>query len=141
MKRLLAVSVIPVFAGFLCAQEPQTTTTTTTTTYNGTLVDEGCQTTKRTERKETTSDENKTTTKTTVTTENLDCPVTTTTTSFGLITPDGKYVRFDEPSNARVIQVVKSHKDWVQFMNDRKPIKVRVIGKPNGDVVVIESIK
>jgi len=57
MKKLAAVAVIPLFAGFLCAQQRDTTetqTTTTKTTWNGTLVDAGCRAT-HTESKETAS--------------------------------------------------------------------------------------
>ena len=148
MKKLAAAAVIPIFAGFLCAQQsnpaPQTTetqTTTTTTTFNGTLVDAGCQAT-HTENKETTSTDqagNTTTTKTK--TETIECPVTTTTTSFGLLTSDGKFVRFDEPSNTKVVEMVKSNRAWKREMEGKKPVKVRVVGTANGDVVVVESIK
>ena len=50
MKKLTAIAAIPLFAGFLMAQDtPQketqteTTTTTKTTTWNGTLVDASCR--------------------------------------------------------------------------------------------------
>jgi hypothetical protein len=134
--KTLAVFLIPLFGGFLLAQSEQstTTTTTTTTTWNGTLVDQGCRTT---HTKETTSDERKTETKTTATTE---CPVTTTTTSFGLLTPDGKYVHFDNAGNARLVEMVRNDKDWTTFITERKPIEVRVIGSSNGDTVVISKI-
>ena len=60
-------------------------------------MDAGCQHT-RTESHEsgtTKPDENTTKTETRhSTTETTDCPVTTTTTSFGLMTPDGKFVQF-----------------------------------------------
>ena len=109
MKTFAIVAVIPVFAGFLSAQVTRTETTTTKTTYNGTLMDAGCLT-KHTEHKETTSkttpDESSTTTKTENTTEVTDCPVTTTTTTFALQTPTGQYVRFDEPSNTRIVETV-----------------------------------
>ena len=143
-KTFAIVAVIPLFAGFLWAQETKTETTTTKTTYNGTLMDGGCLS-KHTEHKETTTkstpDETTTTTKTQTTNEVTDCPVTTTTTSFTLLTPAGKYVRFDEPSNTKIVEVVKSNKEWSQLVNDRKPLKVRVVGTPSGDVVVLESIR
>ncbi len=149
MQKLAAAAVIPLFAGFLCAQQsnqaPQTTetqtTTTTTTTFNGTLVDAGCQAT-HTENKETTSTDpagNTTTTKTK--TETIECPVTTTTTTFGLLTPEGRYVRFDDPSNTRIVEIVKTNKKWNTYVTDRKPLQVRVVGRPNGEMVVLESIQ
>lgn len=143
MKKFAAAAVIPLCAGFLWAQEPGTTTTTTTTktTYNGTLVDAGCYTT-QTEHKETTADrEQGATTTTTTRTEETKCPVTTTTTTFGLVTPEGKYVRFDEPSNTRIVEVVKGNKKWRKYMTERQPLKVHVVGTPNGDMVVMETIK
>ena len=145
MKKVATMAVIPLFAGFLWAQSDQVTkteTTTTKTTYNGTLVDEGCLT-KHTEHKETTSTNAPGQTSTTTRTEttNTECPVTTTTTTFALQTPDGQYVRFDEPSNTRIVEVVKTNKEWGDLINDRKPVKVRVVGAPNGKVVVIESIQ
>ena len=56
------------------------------------------------------------------------------------MTPEGKYVRFDDPGNSRVIEVVKSKK-WDKMINEKKPIAVRVYGKANGDVVVVERIQ
>ena len=148
MKKFAAAAIIPLCAGFLFAQDQSadrtSTTTTTKTTWNGTLVDAACRTT-HTEHKSTstsTPDPNTTKTETTTTnTQSVDCPATTTTTTFGLVTADGKYVRFDEPSNTRVIQVVKGHKGWKKFMDDKKPFKVNVVGSRNGDIVVVETIK
>jgi len=71
----------------------------------------------------------------------MDCPVTTTTTTFALQTPEGKYVRFDDPSNSRIVEVVKGNKVWTKSIDEHKPFKVRVIGTPNGDVVVVDSIR
>jgi hypothetical protein len=130
----IAITMVPLFAGFLFAQEA-TRTETTTTTWNGTLVDESCRTTRT---KETTSDPSKTETKTTTVTE---CPVVTTTTSFGLLTADGKYIRFDDASNERIVETIKNNKTWTTYVTDRKPIKTRVVGTLNGDVVVIKEIR
>jgi hypothetical protein len=162
MKKLAAAAIIPLCAGFLFAQQPQpqeqpqahpqqqsadrsaTTTTTTQTTWNGTLVDAACRKTHTEHRTESTStpDPNTKRTETTRTnTESMDCPVTSTTTTFGLLTADGKYVSFDDPSNTKVIQVVKSNKDWKKLMDDKKPVKVNVVGSRNGDVIVVETVK
>ena len=145
MKKFASLALIPLFAGFLWAQDTKTETTTTTkTTYNGTLMDAGCLN-KQTEHKETTTtttpDQTSTTTRTETTNEVADCPVTTTTTTFALQTPDGKFVRFDDPSNTRIVEVVKGNKVWSKSINDRKPIRVRVVGTPNGEVVVMDSIR
>src|ERR1700681_331955 len=101
MKKFANLAMIPLFAGFLWAQATKTETTTTKTTYSGTLMDAGCVN-KQTEHKETTTttspDQTSTTTKTETTNEVADCPVTTTTSTFVLHTPEGKYIRFDDPS-------------------------------------------
>ncbi len=159
MKKLTAIAAIPLFAGFLFAQsqsqtqtETRTTETHTTTqsndqnnTWTGTLVDASCQTTQTAHRESTETthpDENTTRTTThksdTYTTE---CPVTTSTTNFGLLTPDGQYVSFDEPSNARVIEVMKHNKNWTRYMDNHQPVKVTVVGNRHGKTVVVESIK
>ena len=57
------------------------------------------------------------------------------------MTPEGQYVRFDEPSNTKIVEMVKSNKKWSKFISDREPLKVRVVGTPNGDVVVLEQIR
>ena len=151
MIKFAAVAMIPLFAGFLCAQDQQTTRTeshssTTKTSWNGTLVDAACQSS-HSEHHESSSS---TTTEGGVTTNrsesrhsetNADCPVTSTTTSFGFMTPEGRYMRFDEPSNTRIVESVKSNRDWSRDLNDRKPIRVRIVGTPNGDVVVLDSIR
>ena len=154
MNKFAIVVAIPLFAGYLFAQSESQTTTTTTTTYNGTLVDAACRaglnpsTTTHTEHRESSTrqnpDESTTTTestRTTTSTESVQCPVTTTTTTFGLITPAGQYVRFDEPSNTRIVEVVKGNKKWNKYMSERSPIKVHVVGKKHGDVVVLERIR
>jgi hypothetical protein len=154
MKKLTAIAAVPLFAGFLMAQDSsaqrqtQTETKTTTTqssTWNGTLVDASCRTTHTAHREatETTkADENTTkTTKTTSDSSMTECPVTTTTKTFGLMTTDGKYIAFDEPSNTKVIEVVKSNKDWSKNLESRQPVKVRVVGNQQGDMIVVESIK
>jgi cytoskeletal protein RodZ len=148
MKKFAVVAVIPLFAGFLWAQTEQTTTRTETTTsrntFGGTLVDASCRSTHTEHKESSTSTPDATTTRTETTqttSDSMDCPVTTTTTTFGLVTPEGKYVRFDEPSNTRIVEMVKSKKEWHKLMKDRKPVKVRVIGAANGDTIVVESIK
>jgi hypothetical protein len=139
VNKFAIVAIVPLFAGFLLAQQPRTETqTTTTTTWNGTLVDAGCRST-HTESKETRSDESGTKS-TTTRTDTTDCPVAMTTTVFGLLMPDGKYVRFDPASNTRIVERVKNNKKWKTEITEHAPLTVHVIGKANGDVVVLESI-
>jgi hypothetical protein len=161
MKKLTAIAAIPLFAGFLMAQsqsgsETQTRTRTTEThtttqsddsnnTFTGTLVDASCRTSQTAHREssETTHPDENTTKTTTNKSDSYvtECPVTTSTTSFGLMTDNGQYVSFDQPSNTRVIEVMKKNKDWSQNMSAHKPVKVTVVGNRHGDRVVIESIK
>ena len=93
--RYAAITLIPVFASFLFAQDQ--IRTETTTTWSGTLVDAACQS-KHTERKEssreTNPDRSITTRSETTHTETVDCPVTTTTSAFGLLTSDGRFYSF-----------------------------------------------
>ena len=104
---------------------------------DGTLVDQSCYPT-HSHSKETNADQNSTTT-TVTTKDSSDCPVTATTKTFGLLTPDGKMVRFDDASNSRV--VMKSDKDFNNDTNVHRPVKVRVVAMPNGDVMVVKEIK
>jgi len=138
MKTLAVVATVLSFAGSLFAQE--TRTETTTTTWNGTLVDEGCRTTRT--QKETTTKENAGTTETkTTTTTTTECPVTTTTTTFALLTPEGRYVHFDDAGNTRIVEMVKKNKVWTTSISKHKPLRVRIVGSKNGDVVVIKEIQ
>ena len=141
VKSVAVLATCPFLVGFLMAQQPQaqTTTTTTTTTWNGTLLDAGCRAT-HTETKETKSDQNGTKSTTTRTT-NTDCPVATTTTAFGVLTSDGKYVRFDPSSNTRIVEMIKNNNKWNKEIGEHAPVTVRVIGKANGEIIVLESIE
>jgi hypothetical protein len=115
------LSVILIFAGFLIAQDQ---IRTTKTTWSGVLVDAECQNV-RTER----TDGSKTTV-----TETVTCPVTPTTKTFGLVTSDGRYIRFDDPSNTRVVEIVRSNPAFAEAN------PVTVIGMANRDVAVVESL-
>jgi hypothetical protein len=144
--KLTTIAAISLFASCLSlsaqtSESTQTETRTTTSTVNltGTLVDQGCYTT-QTHRTETTTSANNATTTTETTRSVTECPVTTTTTSFGLITPEGRYVRFDDSGNTRVVEMVRSNKDWNDYIVKHKPVKVRVVGTPDGDVMVVKEI-
>ena len=69
------------------------------------------------------------------------CPVTTSTTSFGLITSDGQFVRFDEASNAKVSQELKTNNKWTKDVNGGKQISAKVRGTMMGDSLQVESVK
>ncbi|HKA02411.1 MAG TPA: hypothetical protein VKE70_38130 [Candidatus Solibacter sp.] len=133
MKKLAVLAITPLFAGFLFAQTTSQTTTTTTN-WNGTLIDAGCRTT------HVESKESNPTSTTTTSREITECPVTEATTTFGLVTTDGKYVRLDDASNTRVVEMVKG-KHWHTYVTEKKPIKVHVVGTQNGDVIVVKTIQ
>jgi len=141
--KLATIALVPLLAGYLGAQtsqsESKTTTTTNTVNLDGTLIDQSCYT-KHTQTRETNSDANSTTT-TRTEREETNCPVNASTTSFGLMTPDGKVVHFDDASNARVVEMLKTDKEWQDDVNGHKPVKVRVVAMPNGDMMVIKEIK
>src|SRR5579863_3450353 len=136
--KLATVALVSLFAGYLCAQteaqtaqtttQTETKTTTSTVNMEGTLVDQGCVIS-HSQHKE--SDSNDTSSRTTETNKVvMECPVTTTTTSFGMLTPEGQVVRFDDAGNTRVIEMVKSNKDWKNYIEGRKPVRVHVVGTP-----------
>ncbi len=143
MKKATILAVMPLFAGFLCAQT--TTETKTVTTWNGTLIDAGCRSTQTAHRESTeTSHPDENTTKTTTTKTDTyanECPVTMTTTTFGLLTPTGEYVTFDEPSNTKIVETIKHNKRYTTYITEKKPVKVRLRGNKHGDVVVVEEIQ
>jgi hypothetical protein len=69
------------------------------------------------------------------TTETTECPVSATTNSFGILTPDGRFIRFDNPSNTRVLEIVRGNQTFAQA-----PARVTVVGTANGDIAVVESL-
>jgi hypothetical protein len=127
--KALNLLLIPLSVGFVFGQ--------TKTTWIGTLVDATCQNT-RTERTDTKEANGQRTV--TTTTETVECPVTSTTNTFGVITSDGRFVRFDNPSNTKVIEIVRTNQGFNQSAANRAPMRVRVIGTANGDIAVVESL-
>ena len=115
------------FAGLVFSQEQ---IRTTRTTLNGVLVDAACQSTLTEQRTQ-----NKTTY-----TETVECPVTAATNAFGLVTSDGRFIRFDNSSNSRVIEVVTKNRALETRPSARSPFKVSILGTVNGDVAVVESL-
>ena len=146
--KLTTIAMLGAFVGCLGAQtssQSQSTTTTTTTTasapvsLDGMLVDQSCYTS-HSRSKETNSDPTSTTT-TVTTKDSSDCPVTAQTKTFGLLKPDGSVVRFDDAGNTRVVEMMKSDRDFNNDINTHRPVKVRVVAMPNGEVMVIKDIK
>jgi opacity protein-like surface antigen len=53
---------------------------------------------------------------------------------FGLVTSDGKFVKFDESGNAKALAALKASKK-------DKDLRAKVTGTLNGDVISVESIE
>ena len=128
--------LIPLAAAVMFAQARTTTTTTTRTTWDGTLVDASCQSTEHRETTQIHPDRGTTTRTETTRTENVECPVSASTSSFGLMTSDGRFIRFDNPSNARVVEFVRSNKSF----SSGAPLRVNIVGTSRGDLAVVESV-
>ncbi len=63
-----------------------------------------------------------------------ECAVTCAKSGFGLVTADGKFLKFDEQGNVRTLAALKkSAKD--------KDLKVKVTGAMAGDVLKVEAIE
>jgi len=120
----------------LFAQGRSTTTTTTKTTWNGTLVDASCESTEHRESTRINPDRSTTTRTETTRTENVECPVSESTSNFGLMTSDGRFIRFDNPSNARAIEFVRSNRSY----SNGAPFRVSIVGTSHGDLAVVDSL-
>lgn len=144
--KLTILAVSSLFMGFLSAQtnqisrQPDQRDMAATTNVDGTLVDQGCHST-HSRRTETTTNPDNSTTTTEITHVVTECPVTTTTTSFGVMTPDGRYLRLDDGGNTRVVEMIRSNPNWGDEIRDHRPVRVRIIGTENGDVIMIRDIR
>ena len=93
----------------------------------------------KTEHREDTQinpDRSRTTRVETTRTDNVECPVSALTSSFGLMTSDGRYIRFDDSNNARVVEFVRSNKSFSRGA----PLRVNIEGTSRGDLAVVESL-
>jgi hypothetical protein len=63
-----------------------------------------------------------------------ECAITCSKTGYGLVTADGKFLKFDEAGNARTLAMLrKSAKE--------KELKAKVSGTLSGDVLRVESVE
>jgi len=63
-----------------------------------------------------------------------ECAVACAKSGYGLVTADGKFLKFDETGNARTLTALKkSTKD--------KDLKAKVSGNVDGDVLKVQSIE
>jgi hypothetical protein len=62
-----------------------------------------------------------------------DCAVTCAKSGYGLVTPEGKFLKFDESGNARTLAALKK-------LSKEKDLKAKANGTLDGDVLKVESI-
>jgi hypothetical protein len=63
-----------------------------------------------------------------------ECALTCAKSGYALVTPDGKFLKFDESGNARTLAALKkSTRD--------KDLKAKVTGALDGDVLKVQSIE
>lgn len=62
-----------------------------------------------------------------------ECAVTCSKSGYGLVTADGKFLKFDEGGNARTLSSLKK-------LTREKDLKAKVSGTLSGDVLHVESI-
>ena len=63
-----------------------------------------------------------------------ECAVTCAKSGFGLVTADGKFLKFDEGGNAKTLALLKK-------ATKEKDLKAKVSGTAQGEVLVVGSIE
>jgi len=63
-----------------------------------------------------------------------ECAVTCSKSGYGLVTADGKFLKFDEAGNARTLASLKK-------LTKEKDLKAKVSGTLNGEVLKVETIE
>jgi hypothetical protein len=63
-----------------------------------------------------------------------ECAVTCAKSGYGLVTADGKFLKFDEAGNARTLAALKKSAK-------EKDLKAKVSGALDGDVLKVQSIE
>src|ERR1700716_927233 len=63
-----------------------------------------------------------------------ECAVTRSKSGYGLVTADGKFLKFDEAGNARTLAALKK-------LTREKDLKAKVTGSVAGDVLKVEAIE
>ena len=63
-----------------------------------------------------------------------ECALTCSKSGFGLVTADGKFLKFDEAGNARTLTALKK-------MTKDKDLKAKVSGTVDGDSLKVEAIE
>lgn len=63
-----------------------------------------------------------------------DCALRCSRTGYGIVLPDGKFLKFDEQGNTKALAALKAS-------NKEKDLKVKVNGAIKDDVLEVESIQ
>jgi hypothetical protein len=63
-----------------------------------------------------------------------DCALKCAKSGYGLVLPDGKFVKFDEMGNAKTLAALKAS-------SKEKDLKAKVTGTLSGEMVKVESIE
>ncbi|MDX2180487.1 MAG: hypothetical protein SFV18_12905 [Bryobacteraceae bacterium] len=63
-----------------------------------------------------------------------DCALKCAKSGYGLVLPDGKFVKFDEAGNAKTLAALKAS-------SKEKDLKAKVTGTLSGEMVKVESIE
>jgi len=63
-----------------------------------------------------------------------ECAITCFKSGYGLVTADGKFMKFDEGGNARMLATLKK-------AAKEKDLKVKVTGAVAGDVIKVEAVE
>lgn len=63
-----------------------------------------------------------------------ECAVTCSKSGYGLVTADGKFLKFDESGNARTLAALKK-------LSKEKDLKAKVNGTLDGDVLKVQSVE
>ena len=121
-----------------------------TQTYKGTLVDAACTSQGATPARSTASASSNAATPSNTSTEtngaanrsasDQGCPVSATSTQFGLRMTDGHVVRFDMVGNDRAQQAIKDKKKWNDAATAGKTIHAKVAGMMSGDTLTVVTI-
>ena len=62
------------------------------------------------------------------------CAIGCAKSGYGVVTADGKFVKFDEAGNAKTLAALKA-------TNKEKDLKIKVNGSPDGEMIRVESIE
>ncbi len=62
-----------------------------------------------------------------------ECAITCAKSGFGVVLPDGKFLKFDETGNAKTLNALKA-------ATKDKDLKAKVTGEKDGEVIQVESL-